>query len=129
MKQHFSFSLMAIFIMISMMIVITIASTRLPNNAETQLKITFIATSLGTLIALLSAALLLFRAAAGAGFTELLPLILPLLAGTLVASFHWSIVQALGMLGVSLFVRDIMGTPGERRGKGGATGTNAERDR
>lgn len=44
----------------------------------------------------------------------MLPLLLPLLAGVLVANYHWGTAVAIGALGVSFFVREKTGTPDER---------------
>lgn len=54
-----------------------------------QIGIAFLGTTPGTIIALLSALLLLLRVAAGVGFRDRLPLTLPLSAGVLIASFHF----------------------------------------
>lgn len=97
-------------------VVVSVMSGRVTTDAVTQIKITFIATSLGTLVALFSAILLLTRAVSGARLAELLPLSLPLMAGVLVASFDWAVAVVFGALGVSMFIREMVGTPAERRG-------------
>lgn len=81
-----------------------------------QLKLTQVLTGFGGLVALLSALMLLGRAAAGHPLTELVPLTLPLLAGVLIVSFHWIAALMLGVVAVACVVRDVLGSPAERRG-------------
>jgi hypothetical protein len=108
---------MVVFVVLSVILVISALSTRSVNFAESQLKITFLTSTLGGLIALMSAVLLLFRAASGQDFTRLLPLTLPLLAGVLIVSFHWTVAVTLGVLGLALLVRDMVDNRDLRSGE------------
>lgn len=118
MKTHSHIPVLVIFCIVTLIIVISAASARQSELAETHATISLIGSSLGGLVAMLSAILLLLRAAAGYSFKELLPLTLPLLAGILIVSFHWATATVLGALGVTLFVREMIGTPEERRSSG-----------
>ncbi|HAV63316.1 MAG TPA: hypothetical protein DCY13_13240 [Verrucomicrobiales bacterium] len=82
-----------------------------------QLKLTQLAAGFGGLVAILSAVMMLLRAAAGQTLADLAPFTLPLLAGALFVGFHWGIALALGVIVVTTIVGRMVGTPAERRSR------------
>lgn len=114
MAKHIHIPVLVVFCIVTFILVSATIGVRVSNSPEMQIAIKLITTTLGTLIALLSALFLLLRAAVGVGFRDLLPLTLPLLAGLLITSFHWAVALVLGLIAISLFVREMVGTPAER---------------
>lgn len=66
-------------------------------------------TTLGKLIAVLGASWMLVRAVGGATLAQLAPLSLPIIAGVVISSFHWSGVAALGAVASMVIAREIWG--------------------
>ena len=104
MKTYSKTPVMVCFIVIGVIIGLTLISSRTHEMVETQAQISFILSSLGGVIAFLSAMMILFRAAGGVGIAELMPLVLSLLAGILVNNGHWAGVIALGVWGAAYIV-------------------------
>lgn len=126
MKTHSHIPILIIFCIVTLILVISATTARQSELAGTHATISLIASSLGGLIAVLSAILLLLRAAAGYPLKELAPLTLPLLAGILIVRFHWGVATVLGVLSIALFVREMIGTPEERRSSGRKPPKSAE---
>jgi len=103
------------FCVLSLILIVMLTMAHTAETARRQASIMMLGTNLGGLIAFLSAALLLFRAAGGASMDALMPLILPLLAGMLMMHYHWSIAVILGALGITLLIRQMTGTPEQRK--------------
>ena len=114
MNEKIHIPIVVTFVIVTFLIVVSIMSSRLPQEAAHQLKMATITSHVGGLIAVLSAILLLFRAASGVGFRRLLPLTIPLLAGALIREFHWGLGVTLGCIVIAIILREIFGTPGER---------------
>lgn len=111
MRERSSLADLTVFAIAGFIVVATIASTRMTGAAEAQLKISLIATSPGSLIALIAGVLLLLRAAAGADVREILLLTVPLLAGGFIAEFHWVIAVVLGALGITWMIHEMVRRP------------------
>jgi hypothetical protein len=112
-----NFALLPVFLVASFLIVVTVTTSTLSRHPDNQLKLTLITTAIGGLIALMSAVLLMLRAASGTSLQGVMPLTIPLLAGILIASYHWSIAVVLGTICLALIIREMVGTPAERRGQ------------
>lgn len=115
MNKRNGISILVIFCIAAFFLVVTVLTTRVHDAASIQIKLTLLGPTLGTLVALLSAVLLLIRAAAGSDLRDLYPLTIPLLAGVLIAGSHWSVPIVLGLLGITVLIREMVGTPAERR--------------
>lgn len=117
MNKNQTTGLLTIFLAASFLIVVIITSSTLSKHPDNQLKLTLITTTIGGLIALISSVLLMLRAASGTNLQEVMPLTIPLLAGVLIASYHWAIAVILGTICLTLIIREMVGTPAERRGR------------
>jgi hypothetical protein len=109
--------LLIVLVVLTAILVISVLSMRVTSAAEIQMKINLIQSSMGALIGLLAAVLLLLRAAAGASVVDLLPLVLPVLAGALLTGSHWAVALVMGLMVLALFAARILGTPAERAGE------------
>lgn len=116
MKLKAHLPILVLFTAAAATLLIILINSREHEVAITQLKLSQFKSGLGGVVAILSAVLLLVRAAAGHTLPEVLPLTLPLLAGVLIVNFHWGAAVVLGMIVVVHVVREIIGTPTERRG-------------
>ena len=92
-------------------ILISVASSRSSEIPFTTFALTAITQSLGALIAILTSAVLLGRAIAGASVRNLTPLLLPLLAGLALASSHWAAAIALGAMGITAIIKEMVPRP------------------
>lgn len=117
MNKNQTTGLLTIFLAASFLIVVIVTYSTLSKHPDNQLKLTLITTTIGGLIALISSVLLMLRAASGTNLQEVMPLTIPLLAGVLIASYHWAIAVILGTICLALIIRDMVGTPAERRGR------------
>lgn len=117
MNKNQTTGLLTIFLAASFLIVVIITSSSLSSHPTNQLRLTLITTAIGGLIALISAVLLMLKAASGSKLRDVMPLTIPLLAGVLIASYHWAIAVILGTICLTLIIREMVGTPAERRGR------------
>ena len=101
---------------------------------ERHANLIFFFTAFGKLIATVGGIWLLVRAVAGSTLAELVPLTLPVIAGVMIAGFHWSGAVALAVLGLGVVGQEYLsdknrsrdpreprnrGDAGRRRGPGG----------
>ncbi len=83
--------------------------------------------ALGMVLALLGGICLLVRALGGSSLAELSPLVLPVLAGSLVAHPTWSSALGLGLLGVAVIVREVLAQTTPKREPRGNRNEGARR--
>ena len=90
------------------------------TSVEQRLEVEFAATWLfkiaGGFIATVAALALLIRSLDREPLAALLPFVLPLLGGILLAATHWSVAIALGLVVLGLTGREIVGALPARRG-------------
>ena len=118
MKSSRNLITIATFVLFSLLICIIISTANSPSDEKNLSRIHFVVTSIGGMVALYSAVLLLFRAANGEKISQLLPLVLPLLAGIAIVNSSMATVIVLGVIIVAMYVRQMVGSPTERQGKG-----------
>ena len=82
---------------------------------ERHANLIFFFTAFGKLIATVGGIWLLIRAVAGASLAELVPLTLPVIAGVMIAGFHWSGAVALAVIGLGVLSQELLGDKGRAR--------------
>jgi len=90
--------------------------TTVEKQSQTEFAATWLFRIAGGFIATASALALLLRSLDREPIGNLLPFVLPLLGGVLLAATHWSVAIAMGIVVIGLTGKDIVASLSTRRG-------------